>query len=72
MTLVKYAQNHRFSDPITGARVRQVQIFDDRDAKRLYATFAHWNSRKPRQNQKSVVINCVRWELIWLTEGANG
>lgn len=45
-----------------GSKKFDVQIY--RMDGRPFARFM-WYQRKPRKNQKTVMLNCYKWQLIW-------
>lgn len=43
-----------------------VKIYRDKNKQSLFCNFDKFSARQPRRGQKTVVLNCWRWSLVWL------
>lgn len=73
MTLITvYARREPTTDavilqyaPTSARKKHDIVIYRDKAATEIKARFS-WYLNRPRQNQKTVMLNCCRWNLEWI------
>ena len=56
-TWLKYGTGERYD----------IQAYGDKDATDPVGRFI-WSNTKPRKGCKTVVLNCFRWRVVWLSD----
>lgn len=63
-----YVRRVRSDDPAlpTNHRRHDVVAYPDPNATRPKARWLWFQKTRPRQGQRTAMLNCYRWTLIWL------
>lgn len=48
---------------------RGIDVSVYRDNGTPFVKFEWWRKSKPRKGQRYVMLNCYRWEIVWLPGG---
>lgn len=70
MLITLYARKEPTCDAVTrqlGLALKQdVVFYKDADCTKRYATWS-WYMKPPRCGAKTVILNCYRWAVTWIT-----